>query len=436
MLPSARLTLLIALGALFLFLAPYWPGLRWLGLLYDGVVVALCVCDYLLLRAVDRVSVERQVEETLSLGGPEPVRLALHNRSPQWLTLDLRDEPPLAAAVERHGFRFTLGPGHGWRGEYRLTPRERGNHQFGGLHLRARTPLGLLLRTRVVPAKVEVRVYPDVRQIRQYDMLARQNRTAQVGLRRVRQIGAGTEFERLRDYVPNDELRRVDWKATARRGALMTREYDVERTQTVVLALDLGRTMASRLELMTKADYAVNACVLLSYVAALADDHVGLFTFAEQPRQFLRPGKGRAQVFRLLEGLYPQHAVTRESNYRLAFSHLAAQMRKRALIILFTDLIDPDSSRRLIEAIGLLSRHHRVLCVAFSDYELAEVVEAPPQGADDLYRQAVAASMLDDRRRALAELSRRGVLSVDAGPSGLTVAAINKYLELKSAAKV
>src|SRR5438105_3987399 len=124
-------------------------------------------------------------------------------------------------------------------------------------------------------------------------MLARQNRTAQVGLRRVRQIGVGTEFERLRDYVPNDELRRVDWKATARRGALMTREYDVERTQTVVLALDLGRTMASRLEVMTKADYAVNACVLLSYVAALADDHVGLFAFAEQPLRFVRPDKRR-----------------------------------------------------------------------------------------------------------------------------------------------
>jgi uncharacterized protein (DUF58 family) len=154
------------------------------------------------------------------------------------------------------------------------------------------------------------------------------------------------------------------------------------------------------------------------------------------PKLFLRPEKGRGQVFRLLEGLYSQHAVARESNYRLAFGRLAGQQRKRALVILFTDLIDPDSSRRLIESIGLLSRHHRVLCVAFSDYELAEEIEAPPERADDLYRQAVAASMLDDRRRALAELARRGVLTVDAGPSGLTVAAINKYLELKSAAKV
>jgi uncharacterized protein (DUF58 family) len=435
MLPSARLTLLLALGAGFFFAAAYFPALRWGGLLFDGVVVALCGCDLLLLRSADRVSARRAVEETMSLGGPEPVQLAVSNRSRQRFTIDLRDEPPLAATAERHGFRFTLGPGHGWRGEYSLTPRERGDHRFGSLHLRVRTPLGLLLRSIVMPHAVEVRVYPDVRQIRQYDMLARQNRTAQVGLRRVRLVGAGADFERLRDYAPNDELRRIDWKATARRRALMTREYNVERTQTVVLALDLGRTMASRLEVMTKADYAVNACVLLSYVAALADDHVGLFAFAEQPLRFLRPGKGRPQVFRLLEALYPLQAVPREPNYRRAFAYLAAQLRKRALIILFTDLVDPDSSRRLLESVSVLARRHRVLCVAFSDYELADVVEAMPERADDLYRQAVAASMLDDRRRALAELARQGVLSVDAGPSGLTVAAINKYLELKSAAR-
>jgi uncharacterized protein (DUF58 family) len=163
---------------------------------------------------------------------------------------------------------------------------------------------------------------------------------------------------------------------------------------------------------------------------------VGLYAFAEQPIRFLRPEKGRAQVFRLVEALYPLQAAPREANYRLAFTRLATELRKRALVILFTDLIDPDSSRRLIEAVGLLSRRHRVLCVAFSDYELADVVQRQPTGVNDLYRQAVGASMLDDRRRALAELARRGVLTVDAGPSGLTIAVVNKYLEIKSGAMV
>src|SRR5438876_418259 len=136
---------------------------------------------------------------------------------------------------------LALGAGHGWRGGYSVRPRERGDHAFGPLYLRIRTPLGLVLRTVVIPAAARIRVYPDVRQIRQYEMLARQNRTSQVGLRRVRQIGAGTEFERLREYVPSDELRRADWKATARGGARMRGEYDVERTQRVVRGLDLAR---------------------------------------------------------------------------------------------------------------------------------------------------------------------------------------------------
>jgi uncharacterized protein (DUF58 family) len=158
MLPSLRLTLLLALGAVFFFAAAAVPGLRWGGLLFDGIVVALSGCDVLLLRAAERVSATRRVEETLSLGAPEPVSLAVSNRSAQWLTVDLRDEPPASAAAERHSFRFTLGAGHGWRGEYSVIPRERGDHHFGPLHLRVRTPLGLLLRTLVLPVPAAVLV--------------------------------------------------------------------------------------------------------------------------------------------------------------------------------------------------------------------------------------------------------------------------------------
>src|SRR5262249_55401310 len=146
--------------------------------------------------------------------------------------------------------------------------------------------------------------YPNVRQIREYELLARQDRSHQMGLRLLKRIGAGLEFERLREYLPDDEPRRVDWKATARRGLLMTREFDVERSQNVLLLLDLGRTMASRLDAFPKVDLAVNACVLLAYVASLSDDRVGLFTFAAEPGILLPPERGKGQVFQLLEALY------------------------------------------------------------------------------------------------------------------------------------
>src|SRR5689334_9710717 len=149
MLPSLRLTLLLALGAAFFFAAAYWPAWSWAGLLYDGVVVALCIGDVLLLRAAGRINAAREVEETLSVGGVEPVLLTVANYSGQWLTVDLRDEPPVSTAAERHHFRFTLGPSHSWRGGYGVVPRERGDHAFGSLYVRVRTPLGLLLRPLV-----------------------------------------------------------------------------------------------------------------------------------------------------------------------------------------------------------------------------------------------------------------------------------------------
>jgi uncharacterized protein (DUF58 family) len=250
-------------------------------------------------------------------------------------------------------------------------------------------------------------------------------------------MGVGLEFDRLRDYLPDDEPRRLDWKATARRGQLMTREFDIERSQNVLLVLDLGRTMASRLGDLTKVDLAVNACVLVAHIALTYDDRVGLFTFAAAPGIFLPPDRGREQVQRaLLEALYRARGVAEEANYRAAFASLAARQRKRALILLFTDLIDPDSSRRLIETIPLLTAKHRVVCVAFGDHELGDLVRARPHEGHELYRQAVAISMLEDRRLALAELTRRGVLTVDASPTNLGIAAVNKYLELKQSGRV
>src|SRR5262249_4494179 len=184
---------------------------------------------------------------------------------------------------------------------------------------------------------------------------------------------------------------------------LMTREFDVERSQNIILLLDLGRTMASRLDAFTKVDLAVNACVLLAYVASLSDDRVGLFTFAAEPGVLLPPARGKSQVFQLLEALYRVRAVQDESNYRTSFAAFSAQSRQRALLILFTDLIHPNPSRRVIEMMPMLTAKHLVVCVAFGDHELTPLVRRKPETSDDAYRQAVAVSMLEDRRLALAE---------------------------------
>jgi uncharacterized protein (DUF58 family) len=436
MLPSARLTLALCAGAVLFFLAPLLPALYPAGVLVDCLIAAACLVDGLLLRQATRLQVERECDPTLSLATSNPVTLRAVNRASFPIRFHARDEPPPGFQVDRRLFSATLRPGERWTASYHVIPPERGDFAFGRLYLRCRTPLGLLIRTFSVPAALPVKVYPNVRQIREYELLARQDRSHQMGLRLLKRIGSGLEFERLREYLPDDEPRRVDWKATARRGLLMTREFDVERSQNVILLLDLGRTMASRLDAFTKVDLAVNACVLLAYVASLSDDRVGLFTFAAKPGLFLPPDRGKGQVFQLLEALYRVRAVAEEANYRTAFAAFAAQARKRALVILFTDLVDPDSSRRVIEMIPMLTGKHLVVCVAFGDHELTALVRRKPETSDDVYRQGVAISMLEDRRLALAELSRRGVLVVDASPNDLAVAVVNQYLALKRAGRV
>lgn len=436
MLPSARLVFWLSVAAAGFLFAPWLPPLYLAAIVADCALVAGCLVDALLLRQARALQVEREVDTTLSLGVSNPVTLRARNRASFPIRFHLKDEPPPLFGVDQRLFTARLRPGESWSATYHVMPPERGDFPFGALHLRVRTPLGLLIRQLAVPAPQAVKVYPDVRQIREYELLARQDRSRQMGLRRVKQMGVGLEFDRLRDYLPDDEPRRVDWKATARRGALMTREFDIERSQNVVLALDLGRTMASRLGDLAKVDLAVNACVLLAHIAALSDDRVGLFTFAAEPGVFLPPDRGREQVFRVLEALYRARAKAEEANYRAAFAALATRQRKRALVLLFTDLIDPDSSRRLIETISLLTDKHRVVCVAFGDHELGDLVRTKPREEDDLYRQAVAISMLEDRRLALAELTYRGVVTVDASPANLGIAAVNKYLELKQGGKV
>jgi uncharacterized protein (DUF58 family) len=423
-------------AAVFFLLSPLVPPLYFVGVLLDCGILAACLVDVGLLRQAKRLHAERACDPTLSLAAHNPVTLRAVNRATFPIRFHLKDTPPPGFPADRRLFTAMLRPGEVWSATYHVTPPERGDFAFGTLYLRCRTPLGLLIRSVTIPASAAVKVYPNVSQIREYELLARQDRASQMGLRHTKRVGVGLEFERLREYRPDDEPRRVDWKATARRGLLMTREFEIERSQNVMLILDLGRTMASRLEALTKVDLAVNACVLIAYVAALADDRVGLYTFAAEPGPLLPPARGKGQVLRLLEALYRVRGGTEEANYRTAFASLSGQLRKRALVIVFTDLIDPDSSRRLIETVPMLASKHLVVCVAFGDHELTALIGSKPAMSDDVYRQAVAISMLEDRRLAIAELSRRGVLVVDASPSDLAVAVVNKYLELKRAGRV
>lgn len=436
--PTRRLAGAFAAGALWFFAVP-WGGapLFWLGIAHNLTLLALVAFDVWWLADSRECSVSRARETVLSINEQNPVRIEALHRGVRRLNAQVMDEPPIEFEAPERCVGFDLEPGEIARKSYRVKPGERGDYAFGDLNVRYTTKLGLLTRQERVPSEMLVKVYPDIAVTKKHLLLAKENRAIQMGLRRSRIAGQGQEFERLRDYVPDDSIRHIDWMATARRNVLTTREYDVEHSQTIMILIDVGRTMASRTiepdgKLgITKADCAINAAVLLAHVSAQSDDRVGLFCFASRPVSYLAPGKGAPQATKLLEALYPLKPRLEESNYYESFILMGEKQRKRSLVFLFTDLIDSEASNRLISSVGLLARKHLVVCVALADYELPTIIESKPGSPSEVYTQAVALNMTRERKRALARMASQGILTIDATPSDLSIATVNQYLKLK-----
>lgn len=427
----------LAIGGLCLLAAPLLTPLLTVAFLIDAALAVLLVIDMVLLRKAEgSLTASRQHDEILSLGSANLITITVDNTGQFPLRMVLRDAVPDKCECDR---RTDAGqaPAFGkLKFTYHLTPLERGVQHFGPLTARFKSRIGLWVAQRDLVAGGAVRVYPGIREMKQQQLLSRQLRARQMGVRTMRLRGQGMEFESLRDYLPDDELRKVDWKASARRGTLVTREYDVERSQQIMIVLDLGRTMASYLDYMTKLDHAVNAAVLLTYVSGQSQDRVGVMAFADEVVAYMPPGKGGTQLPRVLEQLYPLQPRQVESDYRGAFTFLAHRLRKRSLVIIFTDLIDPESSKRLMDHLALLHPQHLVLCVALSDYELTEILGGAPPDITGMYQQTMATAVLEDRQLAHTQLRQRGILTVDAAPSDLSVAVVNKYLGIKREGRV
>jgi uncharacterized protein (DUF58 family) len=292
--------------------------------------------------------------------------------------------------------------------------------------------LGLVYSFYRLPARERVPIYPNLLKMREYELLRHRGLLRQMGVRQTRLRGLGTEFESLREYTPDDEFRRIDWKATARRGKPIVRDYQVERSQHVFLLYDAGRNMLAEVEGMRKFDAVLNTGLMLAYVAAQMEDKVGALVFADEVDQFVPPQRGRAQVAKLVEALHAVQPRMVEADYLYAITYLAQRWRKRSLIVLFTDLIDPDASRVLLHALAGLARQHLCVCVTVSDPRLHAWSEQYPQTPEQLYRRAVATQVLTDRVAVVRTLERMGVFTVDAEPETLVPALVNFYLQAKA----
>lgn len=426
-----------------------WSGImEYVAIAWYFALIIAALADRLMTVAPADISVDRELGEKLTLGSANSISLRVRNHSNQLVRLTLIDAypesmfigeseegssiPPTTGSTRTSAeIEMEMEPRSRRTATYTITPTERGDHRFGDIYMTVRGKLGMIQRLRRFDASATVKVYPNLANAAQFDLMARRGKLQQIGIRKTRLQGIGRDFESLRDYLPDDEMRRIDWKATARRGKLVSRQYEVERSQAVIIVLDVGRTMLTEIAGVQKLDYAINASLLLAYVATLSDDLVGLLVFSDRVHTFLPPRRGRAQVYAILDHLYNARASLAEADYQSALAYLQTRWRKRALMVCFMDLWDADSARQTISELAILQPRHLVAAVTLLDPAVVAAVDQQITDPQSAYRKAAAIQVVDERDNALASLTKRGVLVVDSPADCVSIALVNRYLEIK-----
>jgi uncharacterized protein (DUF58 family) len=430
--PTGKLLLLICAPALAALWVVAQPSLRPWVLLADGVLLAIALADLLTLPRRRRLRVERQGPTILSVGTSNPFKLQIGNLTRRPIFCELTESFPPTMRVEGLPARAWVRAG-GKRGfAFKVVPTRRGAFELARTYLRVTSLLGLWRRHLKLRLPHEMKVYPDIKALGTYALLARRNRIDLMGFRKTRGRGSDVEFDRLRDYQTDDDYRRIDPHASARHRRLITREYEVSRNQNVFFMVDCSRMMAAQSRGLSNLDHALNATLMLSSLALDLGDNVGLMAFDEGLRTFLPITSSRAGKSAVLHALYDLHESAGEPDYEQAFRTLNLRVRQRSLIVIFTNVMDQASFELLRPHLSILTRRHLPLVLLLRDEDLFELADAQPQSGNELFEVGAAAELATWRERLAGDLQRLGALVLDITPSQATPDLINSYLQIKA----
>lgn len=432
---SARFHLMLAL-AIILALASLWqPQALPMSLIVTAVLLAGAALDIALLQR-QPLRVSRTCAEIIAQGRSVTVELTIENRSRQNVRCQLRDSPPVAFTANRAPIDLYLRgrTTHKLRDDIRSY--QRGEFSFGPVYYRVAGPLGLAKMQQKLDVPGSVYVFPDVSAEGERDLALSLGSALRVGRRPILSRGEGHEFESLREHQRDDDFRSIDWKATARRGTLITRQYQIERDQRMLIMVDLGRLMSPRIGNYRKLDYAISAAVRLAQMALAKGDHVGLLLFSNEIAFHLPPHKGTAQFSAIVRALASAQPRRLEPNYSLVFNYAARHHTRRTLMVCFTDLLDPGVSRELVGGMKRLMPRHLPMTVTISDSDVLGCIRRVPQTEAEVYEHAVANEMWKDYQTTIRSLQTYGVHSVSVPAADLTLATLNRYLSLKQAARL
>lgn len=398
-----------------------------------GIFLAVLFTDLILLYRVRYgIRGERTAPDRLSNGDENEITIAITSYYTFEITLRVFDEVPHQFQLRNLSFERKLTAGEGIVIQYTLRPVKRGEYSFGAVNVFASSPLRLVARRFRFGQGKLVPVYPSYLQMRKFELLAIHNRLLEGGVKKIRRIGQNQEFELVKEYVSGDDVRTVNWKATARRSELMVNQYQDERSQPVYSLIDKGRVMKMPFNGMTLLDYAINACLAISNIAIKKSDKAGLITFQDKVGTVVAASRTNKQMAVIQEALYNQRTAFLETDFASLYTAVRGKITHRSLLLLFTNFESIHALHRQLPYFINLSRAHVLVVIFFENTTLQSLIEQPAEDLKKIYYKAIAERFAYEKKLIAKELLKHGIQTILTAPEKLTVNTINKYLELKA----
>lgn len=431
---SRRMYISLGGNVIFFILAFFFPVLFIPAICCFVLLVAVLLLDMglLYLRPNGILSMERKAAARFSNGDENEVLLVLGSRYPFAVLATVIDELPFQFQDRDFMLKEKVGPGEEKIFRYVLRPLERGEYDFGNTNVYIQTILGFVSRRFIFRNQEMIAVYPAFSQLRHYEFFTFNSRLNELGGHKRRIIGHSMEFDHIKPYTKGDDVRMLNWKASARTGNLMVNNYVEEKSQQVYCVIDKGRTMKMPFGGLSLLDYAVNASLVFSNVALRKGDRAGLVTFTENKMDILKADNKKLQLNKILEMLYAQETQWQESDYEKLTVQLRTSLSQRSLLILFTNFESMSGLQRQLPYLRRLARYHLLLVVFFENTELKQVTETPAHDVEGIYKQVIAQKFAYEKKLITKELGQYGIMSLMTAPEQLTLNVINKYLELKA----
>jgi len=412
------------------FLYPVFGAAAKLSLL---ALSALFVTDILLLFASkNSVHANRIVPKKLSNGDENTIRIKVINNYNFEIRVGIIDELPHQFQIRDFNISITLDAGEQRLLTYQLRPTERGDYEFGSVNVFATTRLGIAKRKHSFGSTHSVPVYPSFIQMRKFELYAISNRLTEIGVKKVRRIGHTLEFDQIKNYVPGDDVRSINWKATARANKLMVNQYQDERSQPVINVIDMGRVMKMPFDGLHLLDYAINTSLVISNIALLKHDRAGLVTFSNNDTMVVKPEQKRTHIQKIQETLYNIKTNFLESDFERLYGTLRRHITHRSLILLYTNFETLSSMQRQLPYLQRIANDHLLVTIFFENTELSKLIEEESKTLGDIYTKTIAEEFAFEKREIVRYLNQRGIQTILTPPKELSVNAINKYLELKA----